>query len=339
MKVICVLSREPVSAVPELARRAERLGFDGIRFSEITHDPVVCAAVAALATSRVRVGTFSLAFPRSPTVLAYQAWDVQQLSGGRFFLGLGTQVKGHIERRFGFAWTAPGPRMREYVLALRAVWDCWQNGRPLNFQGEHYRLTLMTPEFNPGPIEHYPIPVYIGGVNRFMCRLAGEAADGLMLHSLTSPRYLREVILPNVRAGARRAGRDPATVEIIGGGFIATGPRPEDVKKAREAYRHRVAFYASTRTYSAVLELHGLAELGARLHQLSVEGRWDEMARQVSDEVLDEFVTAGTWDEIVPRIRERLGGLVTALTFPMPENLGPAEEKGLARVIEGLKEL
>jgi len=339
MKVICVLSREPVSAVPELARRAERLGFDGIRFSEITHDPVVCAAVAALATSRVRVGTFSLAFPRSPTVLAYQAWDVQQLSGGRFFLGLGTQVKGHIERRFGFAWTAPGPRMREYVLALRAVWDCWQNGRPLNFQGEHYRLTLMTPEFNPGPIEHYPIPVYIGGVNRFMCRLAGEAADGLMLHSLTSPRYLREVILPNVRAGARRAGRDPATVEIIGGGFIATGPRPEDVKKAREAYRHRVAFYASTRTYSAVLELHGLAELGARLHQLSVEGRWDEMARQVSDEALDEFVTAGTWDEIVPRIRERLGGLVTALTFPMPENLGPAEEKGLARVIEGLKEL
>jgi len=339
MKVIGVLSREPVSAVPELARRAERLGFDGIRFSEITHDPVVCAAVAALATSRVRVGTFSLAFPRSPTVLAYQAWDVQQLSGGRFFLGLGTQVKGHIERRFGFAWTASGPRMREYVLALRAVWDCWQNGRPLNFQGEHYRLTLMTPEFNPGPIEHYPIPVYIGSVNKFMCRLAGEVADGLMLHSLTSPRYLREVILPNVRAGARRAGRDPATVEIIGGGFIATGPRLEDVKKAREAYRHRVAFYASTRTYSAVLELNGLAELGARLHQLSVEGRWDEMARQVSDQVLDEFVTAGTWDEIVPRIRERLGGLVTGLTFPMPEKLGPAEEKGLARVVEELQGL
>ncbi len=339
MKVICVLSREPISAVPDLARRAERLGFDGIRFSEITHDPMLCAAVAAVSTHRLKIGTFSLAFPRSPTVLAYQAWDLQRLSGGRFFLGLGSQVKGHIERRFGVAWTAPGPRMREYVLALRAVWDCWQNGRPLNFQGEHYRLTLMTPEFNPGPVEHYPIPVYVGGVNKFMCRLAGEVADGIMLHSLTSPRYLREVILPNVHAGARRSGRDPATVEVIGGGFIATGPRPEDVKKAREAYRHRVAFYASTRTYSAVLELHGLGELGARLHRLSVEGHWEEMARQVGDEVLDEFVTAGTWDEIVPRIKARLGGLVTALTFPVPDNLGPAEEERLARVIADLKEL
>ncbi len=172
-----------------------------------------------------------------------------------------------------------------------------------------------------------------------MCRLAGEVAYGLMLHSLTCPRSLREVILPGVRAGARRAGRDPATVEIIGGGFIATGPRAEDVKRAREAYRQRVAFYASTRTYSAVLQLHGLGELGARLHQLSVQGRWDEMPRQVGDEVLDEFVTAGTWDEIVPRIKARLGGLVTTLTFPLPESLGPAEEKQLARVITDLKEL
>ncbi len=339
MKVVCVLSREPISAVPELARRAERLGFDAIRFSEITHDPMVCAAAAAVATREVRVGTFTLAFPRSPTVVAYQAWDLQQLSGGRFFLGLGSQVKGHIERRFGVPWTAPGPRMRDYVLALRAVWDSWQNGRPLNCQTQHYRLSLMTPEFNPGPQPHYPIPVYLGGVNRFMCRLAGELADGLMLHSLTSPRYLREVILPNLRAGARRAGRDPAGLEVIGGGFIATGPRPEDVRRAREAYRQRVAFYGSTRTYAPVLELHGLGDLGARLHRLSVEGRWEEMARQVSDEVLNEFVTAATWDELVPLIKERFGGLVTGLTLPMPEGLGPAEEKQLAKVIADLKGL
>jgi probable F420-dependent oxidoreductase len=226
MKVVCVLSREPTSAVPELARRAERLGYDAIRFSEITHDPMVCAAVAALSTREIRVGTFTLAFPRSPTVVAYQSWDLQRLSAGRFFLGLGSQVKGHIERRFGFAWTAPGPRMRDYILALRAVWECWQNGRPLNFQGDHYRLTLMTPEFNPGPIEHYPIPVYIGGVNRFMCRLAGEVADGLMLHSLTSPRYLREVVLPSLRAGARRAAGIRQTWRLSAGASSRRDPGP-----------------------------------------------------------------------------------------------------------------
>jgi probable F420-dependent oxidoreductase len=308
---------EPVAAA---ATEAEELGYDGVLSFEVGHDPFLPLTIAAEHTQRVTLGSaVAIAFPRSPLTVAQMAWDIQALSRGRLLLGLGTQVKGHNERRYSTPWPSPaGPRLREYILVLRAIWDSWQNKSRPNFRGKHYTYTLMTPAFDPGPIEHPHVPIHISAVNPYMCRLAAELCDGVRLHSFCTPKYLREVILPNMEAAAKKAGRSLKDIDISGGGFIITGEKEEDVERQKEVIRAQIAFYGSTRTYKGVLDIHGWGETCLNLHQLAAEGRWAEMKRQISDEMLDQFAVIGTYDEIVARIRERWGGIVNRIVFVIP---------------------
>jgi probable F420-dependent oxidoreductase len=265
----------------------------------------------ATTTARVQLASsVALAFVRSPMVVAYLARNLQELSGDRFVLGLGTQVKGHIERRFSGAWDSPGPRLREYVQALRAIWACWENDQPLDFRGQFYQLTLMTPDFNPGPSAYGSIRVEIAAVNPYNLQLAGELCDGLRVHPFSTPEYIRAVIWPNLARGAARAGRSLDQFQVVGGCFIATGPDAEQVRAARETVRRRVAFYGSTRAYRPVLAHHGWGELSTRLSRLVAVGRWEELPDQIPDEVLDRFCVAAPYEALAERVAERLGGLV-----------------------------
>lgn len=320
MLVETSLRDAPWNEIPALARQAEELGFDGIGAPELKRDPFLTCALAATTTNRLTLATsVAIAFPRSPMVVAYQARNLQDLSKGRFVVGLGTQVKGHIERRFSTVWDSPGPRLQEYVESLRAIWGAWQQETPLDYRGKFYSFTLMTPEFSPPPSD-YPSPkVQIAAVNAYNIRLAGELCDGLRVHPFSTPEYTRDVIWPNVRAGAKKAGRSLDDFEMIGTGFIATGSTEEEVQRAREDARYRIAFYASTRTYLPVLEHHGWQEINPKLRDLIAKNRWDDLARVVSDEILDGFCIAATYDTIVERVHERLGELVTTIPLSMPE--------------------
>lgn len=337
MRVEAVLRNPPIADVTRLARLAEKTGFDGLAIPEIALDPFVAATLAASATQRLRVSTaVALAFPRSPTVTAYAARTIHDLARGRFALGLGTQVKAHVERRFGVAWSAPAARLREYVLALRAVWRSWQQGEPLSFEGEHYRLTLMTPEFSPGPSPYGPIPVHIGAVNALNLRLAGELCDGVRLHPFCTAEYLRRIVWPNLRLGGEHASPATDGFDVIGGGFVVTGDSAAAVAAGREQARRQVAFYASTPTYAPVLELHGWVDLGGRLRRLIADQRWDELAALVTDDVLDAFCISGEYEEIADRVAERLGGLVDWISLPMPE-VDAASPSRLAGALERLR--
>ena len=294
MKVITGVGGWP-SAVPDQARRAEAEGFDCITCGELAHDSVLTMTVAATATERIGLQTsVTIAFPRSPMVLAMEAWDLQQLSGGRFCIGLGSQVKGHNERRFGGTWTAPAPRMREYIRMMRAVWDSWQHGSKPEFLGKHYTYTLMTPNFNPGPIAHPCPKVGLAMVGPGMARVAGEVADVVMPHGgIMSDKYMREVLLPAVRDGLVRSGRTWADVEIAESGYLILGENDSEIEQKALGMRRALSFYGSTRTYHKVLALHGLEELGAKLHALSLQGKWEEMRDTVTvDDILALAQTA-----------------------------------------------
>ena len=318
-----------LARVIEDARLMESLGFDGLAVEETKVDPYVVMALAAAGSTRLRLTTaVAMAFPRSPTVTAMSAWSIQKLSRGRFVLGLGSQVRGHITRRFGLAYRPPGPWMRDYVRAVRAVWAAWQHRTPLAFESEHYRLSLMVPLFDPGPIEHPEIPIHLAAVNPIMCRIAGEVADGLRPHPVCTPRYIREVMLPAMWAGARAAGR-------AGGLAVAMKPlvcaAPDEdalARRVRDA-RARVAFYASTPGYRAAFEAHGLGELAAELASLSRAQRWEEMPPRIGDEVLHTYEVVGTYAEIGRRLVERYRGLVTDVEFSIPA--GTPREQGILR--------
>ncbi len=306
-------------AVGPAAREAEAAGYDAVMTVELGHDVFTPLAFAALATERVELTpSIAVAFPRSPTVLASQAWDIQANSGGRFVLGLGSQVKGHNERRFGIPWSPPAPRLREYVQALRAIWRCWETGEKLDFQGEHYRLTLMTPEFSPRPTGLPMVPVTISAVGEAMLRVAGQVCDGVRLHPLCSRRYLEEVCLPRIAEGMRRSGRTRARFDVHGGGFVATGPDEATVAREMDAVRRRVGFYGSTRSYLPILALHGLEELGLKLHAMSVTGRWADMAAAVSDDVVRIFAACGTYREIASAVEARFGGAADSIDLNFP---------------------
>ena len=296
--------------IPAYARRAEELGVGALWSAETKHDPFMPLAVAAANTERAQLGTaIAVAFPRSPMIMAHTAWDLQKVSGGRFVLGLGTQVKAHNERRFSLKWEPPGPRLREVILALRAIWDAWQHGTPLNFRGQSYRFDLMTPFFNPGSIEHPRIPVYIAAVNPYMARMAGEICDGLHVHSFHSPKYLREVLHPAVEEGLRASGRTRKDFTFRASTLVVLGDTDEELERNRQAVRQQIAFYASTRTYQAVLAVHGLDHLVPRLHAKSLEGDWKGMADLISDETLDHFAVTATWETVGARLRARYAGI------------------------------
>ena len=311
------------------AAAAEAVGFDAVMTAELGHDVFTPLAFAALATERIELTpSIAVAFPRSPTVMASQAWDLQANSNGRFVLGLGSQVRGHNERRFGIAWSPPAPRLRDYVQALRAVWRCWEKGEKLDYRGKHYKLTLMTPDFSPEPTGLPMVPVTIAAVGEAMLRVAGEVCDGVRLHPLCSRRYVAEVALLRIAEGMGRSGRSRAQFEVFGGGFVVTGPDQKTVAEGMEWVRRRVAFYGSTRSYLPILSLHGLDELGLKLHAMSLEGRWDEMATEVSDDVVRIFAACGTYDEIAQAIEARYGGLADSieLNFPADTAVGLQRE-------------
>jgi probable F420-dependent oxidoreductase len=322
-----------LTSIPDYARKVEALGFDCLWSSETQHDPFLPLAVAATVTSRLRLGTaIAVAFPRSPMITAHIAWDLQKASAGRFILGLGSQVKGHNERRFSVKFDAPGPRMREIVLALRAIWSCWQQDTRLNFKGEFYRFDLMTPFFNPGPIAHPEIPIYIAGVNAYMCRIAGEVCDGLHVHPFNSPTYLRQYVHPAVEEGLRAAGRSRKDFTYTTSTFVILGDTEEEFRREREAVRQQIAFYASTRTYEPVLAAHGWQDLAATLHRKSVEGDWTGMAALITDEMVDTYAVTGTYANIAARITERYAGLLDRTAFYRPRPPG-LDDPRLPRVV------
>ena len=288
MKVITGVGGWP-SAVAAQARQAEADGFDAITCGELAHDSVIAMTAAATATEKIGLQTsVTIAFPRSPMVLAMEAWDLQHLSGGRFCMGLGSQVKGHNERRFAGTWSPPAPRMRDYIRMMHAVWDSWQDGKEAAFLGKHYTYTLMTPNFNPGPIAFARPKVGLAMVGPGMARVAGEVADVVMPHGgIMSDRYMREVLLPAIGDGLKRSGRSWADLEIAESGYLILGDSDGEIERKALGMRRALSFYGSTRTYHKVLALHGLEELGLKLHALSLRGRWEEMRDAVAvDDVL-----------------------------------------------------
>ena len=329
--------RLPLQAVPAYAQRAERLGFTGLLIPEAVHDGFLTALLAIEHTRTLRVATgVIVAFPRSPTTVAYAAWDLQALSGGRFALGLGSQVKGNIVGRFGVEWKPPVARMRDYIGALRAVWASWQEGSPLRFESTHYRLDRMQPFFNPGPIEHPDIAVIVGGVNPGMMRLGGEVADGVMTHPTnTSPRFLRERILPAMQRGAARVGRSPEKPTVMASTFVATGSTSEAVAREAARLREYMGFLYSTPQYWPTLELHGWSDVGMELHRMSRDGRWADMPGAITDEIFGQLVPAGTYDEIGPVLLRWYADLVSAITLRMPDD--PADDARMTRLISELQ--
>jgi len=318
------LATEKVSEVASLARVADAMGVGAVWANEIRHDPFVLLALATASSERVRLGTaIALAFTRSPMNLAYASWDIQKLSRGRLMLGLGSQVKGHIERRFGMKWEPPVARMREVIRALRAIWTAWQTGERLEFEGRFYKINLMTPFFNPGPIEHPKIPIFLAGVNSRMCVLAGELCDGLHIHPLHTVRYVKERIFSAVREGLVTSGRSRGQIQLAASVFVATGKNQRELQRAREECRRQVAFYASTRTYRGVLELHGWGDACDRLHAKSVNGEWNRMSQEVSDEMLREFVVEGLWDELPKLLKDRYEGVLDRVRLYTPFNGSP----------------
>lgn len=291
------------------AQRAEACGFDGFAIPEITGDPILNAAMVAQATERIQARTaIAVAFPRSPMVVAEQAWSIQRNSGGRFALGLGTQVKAHNERRFSTPWKAPRSRIVEYVEALRAIWRCWELGERLDYQGDHYQFSLMTPEFTP-PKSNLPmVPVYLAAVRPRTLESAAAVADGLRLHGFCTSKYFKEVVGPAIDRGLASTGRSRSELDVCGGGFIMTGPDEATVMKNREWVRYRIAFYASTPAYRPVMSLHGWDDLAEKLLTMTKTGQWKKMAAEIPDDVLDEFCVYTTYDELPRAIEARFGG-------------------------------
>ena len=336
-RVLYHLNTANIKGIPEEAKWAEGIGYDGLCTEEAGHDPLLPLMLAASTTSRVSLEPrVAIAFPRSPMVFAYAAMDLQNYSGGRFRLGLGTQVKGHIQRRFSTEWTSPGPRIREYVQSLHAIWDAWQNGSRLAYHGEHYNFSLMTPFFSPGPSEHPSPPVFISAVNAYNCRVAGEVCDGVSLHPLNSPEFVKQRVLPYVADGAGRAERDSSDVKLIGSPFIITGPNKSVIEERKYPVRRQIAFYASTRSYSTVLETHGIQDIGVRLHEMSLKGQWDEMTDLITDDILAKFAVVEEYDQVAGALRERYGGLLDEVVFGM-DVTSPDDEHQLRRIISDLQ--
>ena len=337
MQVLATMDqRMPLADVAAHARRAERLGYDGLHVPEAVHDGFLGSLRALEHTTSLGVTTsVALALPRSPMTVAYAAWDLAAFSGGRFELGLGTQVRQNVEQRFGVAWSAPVPRMREYVGALRAIFATWQDGAPLDFAGEHYRFGRMQPFFAPGPLASGPPRIALGAVGPAMTRLAGEVADAVLTHPTNaSPLVLRERTAPKVAEGERRATRAPGACAIVAGGFVATGRDAAAVRAAREGIRDYLGFLYSTPSYAGALALHGLPDLQPALQRLARERRWDAMKSAVPDALLDATVPAAPYGEIAALLRERFGGLCAGIAFPVPAD--PADDALAAAAIAAL---
>jgi probable F420-dependent oxidoreductase len=323
MKIDCRLGtlEHAADRAPEL----EAAGYDAAWSLEVDHDPFLPLAVAAGVTTRIELGTsIAVAFARSPMAMAYTANDLQAYTRGRLLLGLGSQVKAHVTRRFSMPWAHPAAQMREFILAMRAIWSCWQDGTPLDFVGEYYRHTLMTPYFVPPQHEFGSPRVILAGVGEHMTRVAGEVADGLLCHPFTTEKWIRERTLPAVEAGRRLRGATAEAFEVICSPFIVTGS-DEEIEAGVATVRDQIAFYGSTPSYRAVLDLHGWGALGEELTKLAKAGRWPEMGALIDDDVLGEFAIVATPPKLPAVVGDRLGGAVTRMSFAPPASLSADE--------------
>ena len=319
-----------LAGAAQAAKKAEAQGYDGVWTAETGHDPFLPLLIGAEHTERLELGTgIAVAFARNPMTTAMTAYDLQAFSRGRLLLGLGSQIKAHIEKRFSMPWSHPAPRMREFILAMRAIWACWQDGAPLQFEGEFYTHKLMTPFFNPGPHEYGVPKVFLAAVGELMTEVCGEVADGMLAHGFTTERYLREVTVPALERGLARAGRARQDFEISCPVFIVTGSDDEQMAKAEEGTRRQIAFYGSTPAYRGVLELHGWGDLQPELNSLSKQGKWVEMGTLIDDEVLNAFAVVAAPAEVPKEIIARFGDVIDRLSFYMPYQTSPDDLAGM----------
>jgi probable F420-dependent oxidoreductase len=310
--------------IGEASQRAEAAGYDGVWTAETVHDPFLPIAIGAAATEKLEFGTgIAVAFARNPMNLAVLANDLQLLSKGRFILGLGSQIKPHITKRFSMPWSHPAPRMRELILAMRAIWATWETGEKLDFRGEFYTHTLMTPFFDPGKNPYGNPKILLAAVGELMTEVAGEAGDGLLVHGFSTERYLREVSLPALERGAAKAGKKRADLTVSYPGFVVTGKNEADIATATKAVREQIAFYGSTPAYRSVLELHGWGDLQTELNTLSKRGEWAKMGELIDDDVLDAFAIVAPLDEVAAHVTARYGDIVDRFSFYAPYKTDP----------------
>jgi probable F420-dependent oxidoreductase len=319
MKFDASLLVHDLGQMPALARFADEAGFDGVWTFETAHEPFLPLVLAAEHSRRLSLGTsIAVAFARSPAILAHIGWDLARFSQGRFILGLGTQVRGHNERRFGVKWERPVDKLRDLILAVRAIWDCWQNQTRLNFQGVFFKLTLMTPFFSPAPHDYHRIPIFIAGVNRRMCQLGGELCEGFHVHPLHTARYLREVVLPNVQRGLTIAGRERGAIELSSSIFVIPIDDPKEAAAYEAEVKRQISFYASTPVYRTVFDLEGWGDVADRLKTLAARGRWDEMPGLITDEMLDRLALRGNWAELPGLALKKYEGLLDRVSYYFP---------------------
>lgn len=326
----------PPDQAAEAVADAKRLGYAGFFTAETQYDPFLPLAIAGAERTELELGTsIAVAFPRSPMTVAMTAWDLARLTEGRFILGLGTQIRAHITRRFSVEWGNPGPRLKDYILGLRAIWDTWQNAVPLRYDGEFYRFTLMTPFFNPGPIRHPDIPIYIAGVGPWLSRMAGEVCDGFFVHPFHTAQYLDATVLPAMREGAETAGRKLEDVERAASVFIMTGETQAEIEEAMEPVRQQISFYASTPSYAPVLEANGW-DFGEQLNAMSKRGQWAEMPSVVPDEAVLEVGVAAPIDKLAGAIEERYGDRIQRVGFYAVGSGGSLTDEQVGEVISAL---
>lgn len=319
------------------AHELQDAGYDGVWSAETSHDPFFPLLVAAQHTEAIDLGTsIAVAFARNPMITANIAYDLQAYSGGRFILGLGSQIRPHITKRFSMEWSHPAPRMREFISAIRAIWACWNHDVDLDFRGDYYTHTLMTPFFNPGPNPHGDARIFLAGVGERMTEVAGEVCDGFICHGFTTERYLREVTLPALERGMAKSGRSRDDFEITGPFFVVTGATEEEMARSRQAVGQQIAFYASTPSYKGVLDLHGWGELQPELTAMSKQGRWVEMGDLIDDDILEAFAVIAEPSQIAAGVAARYGDIVDRLSFYAPYKTDPST---WLPVIESLKDV
>ena len=324
MHVYRNITNTKLTDINRVAPQLESMGYNGLLMTELKHDPFLPLGVAATSTKTVTLATgIAISFLRSPMAIANIAWDLNEATSGRFTLGLGTQIRAHNEKRFSVPWSPPGPRMREYIQSLKAIWRCWKYNEKLSFEGEHYRFTLMTPEFVPESSGIHLPPVTLAAVGPVMIKTAAEVADGIRLHGFCTSKYFEETIKPRIEMGLKAAGKARKNFEVSGGGFIATGPDNHAVDDATEAVRYRVGFYGSTPAYWPVLETHGYGDLGRKLNAMTKSGEWDKLAAQIPDDLLELFCAIGRYDEIAKNIKERFGNMTDVISTGLNEDFPP----------------
>ena len=339
MKVDASLPFGPTRAA-ESARQLEAAGYSGVWTAETSHDPFLPLVLAAEHTERVEIGTsIAVAFARNPMLLANIGWDLQAYSGGRFILGLGSQIKPHITKRFSMEWSHPAPRMREMIQAVRAIWDTWLDGTPLQFRGEFYRHTLMTPFFTPpaSDLADVGVPkIYLAGVGELMTEVAGEVCDGFICHGFTTEKYLREVTLPALARGRAKAGKTMDGFDIVGPSFVVTGNDEAELARAADGTRQQIAFYGSTPAYRGVLDIHGWGGLQDELNTLSKQGRWQEMGTLIDDEVLTTFAVVGEPEAIAPELGRRYADVISRISFYAPYESDPTRWTAVLDAVKAL---